>query len=107
MLLDEMHGEENHMMDWMSRGQVDWIFILAGWIIFLMFVVILLYMLNRGSKSFANNNDLRNQPIQDLSLGVKIDKTQHDRSIFCPNCGEKIDGKTPKYCPRCGNKIWT
>lgn len=100
-----MHGDGHHMMDWMSGGALNWLYILAGWIIFLLLVVILLYVLNRGSHNYSNNNDLRNQSSQNLSFATKIDKRLQDRSFFCPNCGEKLDGETSNYCPKCGSEI--
>ena len=105
MLLDGMHEDGHHMMDWMSWGELNWILVLIGWIIFLLFVAILLYLLYRGTNQIMNDNKIKPQPNLELASTSNINEIRLERGSFCPNCGERTDDKEIRYCPRCGSDI--
>ena len=105
MLLDGMHEDGHHMMDWMSRGEFNWILIIVGWIIFLLFVTILLYLLYRGTNRYMNEPNIKPQPSQKLTSTGNPDKIRRERAYFCPNCGESLDNKAHRYCPKCGSEL--
>ena len=105
MLLDEMHDNDHHMMDWMSGGELNWVLILIGWIIFLLFVCILLYLLFRGKNPQRKDIELHNQSIQEVSSINKTDNIRYEGSYFCPNCGEKLENRALRYCPKCGCEL--
>ena len=105
MLLDEMHEDGHHMMDWMSWGELNWILVLIGWIIFLLFVTILLYLLYRGTNQIMNDDKIKSQPNRELASVGNIDESRDESAYFCPNCGGSLDNKTLRYCPKCGSEI--
>ena len=97
-----MDDEINHMM---GVGTYSWVYIIIGIVIFLLFVLILLYILNYGqSKSNPSWTD-KTVVDQKRSNSNEYDDQAKDKAFYCPNCGAKITDKTYSYCPNCGSQI--
>jgi len=90
--------------DMMNWNQNMWFYMILGFIIFLIFVLILLYYLNRKthfSDRKYNKNTLPRQKINN----EMADTFNRAKEIYCPNCGEKMGNSQPKICPYCGSNI--
>ena len=88
-----------HMMEWSSEV---WLFVtMIGIISFFLIILILLYMMRKGT------NKLENTKSSDQQLNKTEFKTdQHlNETQFCPDCGAKFDEKGIVYCPACGHEI--
>ncbi len=91
----------NNDMDMMDWGQYMWLYMLVGAILFLIFIIILLRILNHKSYQherstiFADKKDQK--PIENKNIENKQQKI-----ILCPNCKEEISDRNLKYCPYCG-----
>jgi uncharacterized membrane protein len=90
------HMGGNNMMDW---SQNMWIYMILGFIIFLIFVMILIYYLLRKSHS----SDERFNKKTVLERNETSEK--EGRKSSCPNCGEKMGNILLNICPYCGSKL--
>lgn len=101
MLFDSNHSDIMGMMDW---GPNFWIILIFGVVAFFLIVIILLYMLTKGS------NQSRNKEISTVRMPKNLAKNIQSKKFrakgeFCPNCGQKIRDKSITYCSFCGIKI--
>jgi len=105
MILDEMHEEGQHMMDWGTWGFINWILMIIGWIVFFLIVIVLLYFLSRETRQIVVHDIKQVQTKKNLEYTNNTAENIRKKAYFCPNCGEKLDKRTQKYCKRCGSEI--
>ena len=105
MILDQMDdhmGGGSQMMGW---APYMWFYMVLGILIFLIFVLILIYLLNRGSFQVEDSTP------QETKLNQKSKNQNRNRVIsketaaFCPSCGVQLKNRTLKYCSYCGTKV--
>ncbi|MFX0188016.1 MAG: zinc ribbon domain-containing protein [Candidatus Hodarchaeota archaeon] len=99
MIFDHMNDHmDESMMSWSSYM---WFYIILGLFIFFIIAIILIYLVNRGSRKDKEITKLSQESIQD---GV-AEEMQSKNLYFCPNCGETLEDKALRYCPLCGSEI--
>ncbi len=105
MILDQMDdhmGGGSQMMGW---APYMWLYMVFGFLIFLIFVLILIYLLNLGPFQVENSSPLETQPNQKLKNKGRDGDNGKEEASFCPNCGIQLKDRTLKYCPYCGTKV--
>lgn len=113
MILDHMDNQmgddANHMMDWWGDvfGPGAWIFMILGFVIFLIIVIVLVYILNRGQHLVEKQPSLQTQPNKTLKDKDRVEENTQEKNQFCSYCGATLQDKAVKYCPNCGNEIKT
>ena len=101
------HGsifEGHHMMDWELGHLIPMIF---GWGIFVLAAVVILYVIIQNTRTKQRNQTIFQEPINkrvESGIYKKVEEPS-SKTIFCYNCGEKLDGSQSFYCPICGTKI--
>ncbi len=85
---------------WILMGLIMGICILVALVI----GIVLYYLYSHRSHDAINNNKIQTQKIQNFANTEITEEVRHDESLFCPNCGEKIEEKTV-ICPTCGSEI--
>ncbi len=99
MIFDHMDDHmDGSMMGWDPN---IWIYMILGFFIFLLIVIILIYLLFRGT---SKNKDFALSNQESPKVGL-IEEMEEKNPYFCPNCGEELDDKTLKLCPYCGSEI--
>ncbi|TFG11223.1 MAG: hypothetical protein EU535_07495 [Promethearchaeota archaeon] len=106
MILDHMDdhmGEDvNHMMGW---GTYGWFYMILGFLAFFIFVLILIYLLNRGPSLVEDSTTKVSPTNQRLKNEGKYREFENENGSYCPNCGIKLTNRTLTYCPHCGTKL--
>ena len=99
MIFDQLDDRmDEPMMGW---GSYMWFYMILGLCIFLLIVIILIYLLVRGTRG---NKDLAKSNQKSIQVGVD-EEIQSEKPYFCPSCGEKLEDKALIYCPSCGSEI--
>ena len=87
------------MMDWNSEV---WVFvIIIGIISFILIILILLYIMRKGTNKLES---IKTSDQQFKKTELKSNQLL-DEVNFCPECGAKFDKQGIEYCPACGHKI--
>ncbi len=100
--MDDHMGGGSQMMGW---APYMWLYMVFGFLIFLIFVLVLIYFLNRGPFQVGDSTTLETQPNQRLKNEVRNRVFSKEQAAFCPSCGVQLKDRTVKYCPYCGTKV--
>jgi uncharacterized membrane protein len=95
------HRDEHMDEPMMGWGPYMWFYMILGLFIFLIIVIILIYLVNRGTRK---NKELLKSNRESIQVGV-VEEIQSENPYFCPNCGEKLEDNALRYCPSCGSAI--
>jgi len=109
MILDHMDGQmgdpSNHMMDW---GPNTWLYMILGFLVFLLIVIVLIYILNRGGQHVVEKQpSLQPQDNKDFKGKDRAKDYKQKENQFCFYCGATLDDIGLKFCPKCGNELKT
>ena len=101
---NQMGDSASHMMDW---GPYTWLYMILGFVVFLLIVIVLVYILNRGQHLVEKQPLLQTQPNKDLKGKNRVENYKQKENQFCSYCGATLEDKGLKYCPKCGNELKT
>ena len=105
MIFDHMDGHmDEPMMGW---GSYMWLYMILGFVIFLLIVIVLVYILNRGQHLVEKQPSLQIQHNKNLKGKNRVEEYTRNKNQFCSYCGATLKDKAVKYCPKCGNEIKT
>ena len=99
MIFDYMHDEMGYMRDWFTPNGA---LIFLGVISFIIVVVILLFVLNQHT----NVEEYLDDTTDTITPSGKHEEFKpSETTIYCPDCGSKLDDRNSKYCPLCGTGL--
>ena len=108
MILDHMDNEmgdgASHMMD---LGPYTWLYMILGFLVFLLVVIVLVYLLNRGQHLVEKQPSLQTQHNKNLKGKGRVEDSKQKEDQFCSYCGATLEDRDLKYCPKCGNELKT
>ena len=97
MILDHMDNQmgdnASHMMDW---GPDTWLYTILGFIIFLIIVIVLIYILNRGPNLVEKQPSIQTQNSYKLSGKNRVEDYTRDENNYCSYCGATLENITIK-----------
>ena len=102
---NQMGDATSHMMDW---GPNTWLYMILGFVVFLLIVIVLVYILNRGGQHLVEKQpSIQIQPNRDFKGKDRVEDYKQKKTPFCSYCGATLEDISLKFCPKCGNELKT